>query len=222
MSLLDDFPFVGDSLTDIAHAHLLFDRFPQYRALLEWIEGFVLRPDARLGRPGAVCPRLAPSIDQNLVTLVAVATTGSGVDEALDTVPLLAHAYVELFGGCETAFRRGALLAVFPDIDPAEAEQFIDGGHAAVRAQFVRHGLMLGEFHRTSSVGSVHDSSFKVMGSPVPMFAVRAMTTHDILFLDRPGPQRDELMGHYLHHIGGHVRVNAIDPTMTAHAVNGR
>lgn len=74
-----------------------------------------------------------------------------------------------------------------------------------MRAGFVRRGLMLGEFHKASSVGSVRNPEFTVMQSPVPMFAVRALMTHDILFLDRPGEHREELLGYYLEHVGGHA-----------------
>ncbi|WP_327118970.1 hypothetical protein OHB12_12045 [Nocardia sp. NBC_01730] len=221
MSLTDNFPFLPGSLTDIANAYKLFERFPQYQSVLGWVGDFVLTPDSRLRRPGAVCPRLAVAIDQNLVRLVAVRTTRPTVDEALDTVPALADLYVELFDEAES-FRRGALLAVYTDIDPDGAAEFIDGGHARLRPDFVRRGLMLGEFHQSSSVGSVHNPAFPVMQSPVPMFAVRALSAHDILFLDRPGEQREELLGYYLEHVGDRAPAPVIGRVQRTLAAMGR
>ncbi|WP_405139865.1 DUF6875 domain-containing protein [Nocardia sp. NBC_01388] len=208
------------SLTDITNAYTLFERFPQYRSVLGWIGDFVLAPDSRLHRPGPVCPRLSVAIDQDMVRLIAAHTNRATVHEASETVPALADLYSEVFDEAES-FRRGALLAVFPDIDPAGASEFIDGGHALLRLDFVRRGLMLGEFHQASSVGSVHNPAFPVMRSPVPMFAVRALTVHDLLFLDRPGKQREELLGYYLKHVGGRAPAAVVDRVQRTLAAMG-
>ncbi|MFE1591465.1 DUF6875 domain-containing protein [Nocardia sp. NPDC058705] len=200
MSTAQTSPFVPGSLTDVANAHTMFDEFPCYQAVLGWMANFVLQPDERLGRAGAVCPRLASAIDADLVQLVAVRTAGTSIDDAVRIGQGLADLYVELFD--ETTFQRGALMAIFPDLDPADAAQFIDAGHARLRPEFVRRAMMLGEFHPASTVGSVHNRDFPVMQSPVPMFAVRALTTHDALFLDQPGPDRHELLRHYLDYLG--------------------
>ncbi|MEV4125677.1 DUF6875 domain-containing protein [Nocardia sp. NPDC049707] len=205
MNAIDANLFDPSSFTDIANAAQMFERFPHYEQVLRWIEGFVLKPDRRLHRPGAVCPRLAPTIERNLVRLVTVKTTAATLAEAVEKIPHLADLYIELFGQSQALLRGGVLLAIFPDVDPDDAAEFIDGGHAAVRVDFVRRGLMLGEFHTSSSVGSVHNPTFPVMQSPVPMFAVRALTVHDILFLDRPGEHRAELLGHYLDLLGDQI-----------------
>jgi hypothetical protein len=102
------------------------------------------------------------------------------------------------------AFRAGSLLAFFPDVPPDQAGEFIDGGHRRLRIEFVQRGLMLGEFHPSSQVMSVRNPDFPVMQSPVPMFAVRALTTHDLMFLDRPETSpsaRAEYLKLYLHHL---------------------
>ncbi|MGW4370297.1 DUF6875 domain-containing protein [Nocardia takedensis] len=206
MSTILKAPFVPGSLTDVANASTLFERFPSYRSVLGWVDDFVLAPDERLGRAGAVCPRLASAIDANLIRLVAVRTATSTVEDAVEVGLALADLYVELFD--ESRFRRGGLLAVFPDLAPADAEEFIDGGHARLRPAFVRRAMMLGEFHPASTVGSVHNRAFAVMASPVPMFAVRALTSHDHLFLDQPGPDRDELLRCYRDHLGDRASTN--------------
>jgi hypothetical protein len=70
--------------------------------------------------------------------------------------------------------------------------------------EFVSRGLMLGEFHPKSDVGSVHNPDFPVMRSPSPMFAVRALSVHDLLFLDRDefaAADRIRYLEHYLHYL---------------------
>ncbi|MCZ1012219.1 DUF6875 domain-containing protein [Streptomyces lydicus] len=198
------YPFEPGSLTDAEGAPALFSRYPMYGQALEWLDRFVIQPHPDLGRPGAVCPRLAPALRRNLVRLVAIRTASVSVDEAVDKGSALAGLYEDLFTEPE-AFRAGALLAFFPDVPPQAAPEFIDGGHSRLRMDFVARGLMIGEFHPLSTVTSVRNPEFAVMRCPVPMFAVRALTRHDLLFLDRPDSpawERAQYLKHLLHHLG--------------------
>ncbi|MFJ8752106.1 DUF6875 domain-containing protein [Streptomyces sp. NPDC102441] len=197
-------PFETGSLTDAANAPALYDRYPQYERVLGWVHSFVTQPHAGLGRPGAVCPRLAPALRLNLVRLVAARTDTASVDEADEKGGALAALYEELFDDAES-FRAGALMAVFPDLPQEGADAFIDGGHARLRMSFVARGLMIGEFHPHSAVTSVRNPALPVMRCPVPMFAVRALSRHDVIFLDRPQTppaDREQYLKHLLHHLG--------------------
>uniref|UniRef100_UPI003F498306 DUF6875 domain-containing protein n=1 Tax=Streptomyces chartreusis TaxID=1969 RepID=UPI003F498306 len=200
-------PFDPGSLTDADRAPSLFDRYPEYRQALEWMDSFVTRPHPELGRPGAICPRLAPALRRNLVHLVSIPTCTGEVAEAVDKGQALAGLYRELFTDPD-AFRAGALLAFFPGLPSDTAPEFIDGGHARLRMEFVASGLMIGEFHPNSTVTSVRNPDLEVMRCPVPMLAVRALTRHDVLFLDRPDTpraQRTQYLTHLLHHLGNQL-----------------
>ncbi|MEV6421694.1 DUF6875 domain-containing protein [Streptomyces sp. NPDC051662] len=197
-------PFDPGSLTDAAHAPALYDRYPQYEQVMDWVQSFVTQPHADLGRPGAVCPRMAPALRLNLVRLVALRTKTASVDEAGEKGGALAALYEELFDDAES-FRAGALMAVFPDLPEDQADTFIDGGHARLRMNFVARGLMIGEFHPHSTVTSVRNPALHVMRCPAPMFAVRALSRHDLIFLDRPETppaERGQYLKHLLHHLG--------------------
>ncbi|MEV8333897.1 DUF6875 domain-containing protein [Streptomyces niveus] len=196
-------PFEPGSLTDVAHAPDLYGRYPQYERVMGWVRSFVTQPHADLGRPGAVCPRLAPALRLNLVHLVAVGTNTASADEACEKGGALAALYEELFDDPES-FRAGALMAVFPDLPDDHADTFIDGGHARLRMDFVARGLMIGEFHPRSTVTSVRNPALPVMRCPVPMFAVRALSRHDVIFLDRPQTppaEREQYLKHLLHYL---------------------
>ncbi|MFD3326564.1 DUF6875 domain-containing protein [Streptomyces sp. NPDC058701] len=194
---------VPGSLTRAADAVAAYDRHPQYRAGMRWLDEFVTQPHLNLGRSGAVCPRLAPAIRANTVWLVAVAVPGSTPAHAVDAGRLL----LDVFEGIATGphWASTALLGFFPGLPDEHVADFIDGGHRMLRAEAVERGLMLGEFHEASTVGGVHNRAFPVMRCPEPMFAIRAMTPHDLLFADQPGtPPADRLsfLLAYERHIG--------------------
>jgi len=172
------------SLTSAAGAANLFHRFPMYRQGLEWLDRFVTRSHPDLGRPGAVCPRLAPALRTDTVWLVAIALTGASPDHAVEASKVLGRLFEDL--ATREQRQSAALLGFFPNLPARNSADFIDGGHRLVRPWFVERGLMLGEFHPTSTVGGVHNRDLPVMRCPAPMFAVREITPHDLMFLDQP------------------------------------
>ena len=211
MNVVPDGPFEHGSLTDSAHAHEYFDRFPRFREALAWMNEFVLQPDTRLSRPGAVCPRLAPTVRRNLLWLGSIKALSFETEDAVRLGREMIPWFGEFFATNE-AFRAGSLLAVFSDVPMDKGAQFIDQGHRRLRPHFVRAGLMLGEFHPHSTVGSVRNPDFPVMRSPVPMFAVRALTVHDLMFLDTeqtPAVQRREYLELYLKYVGDEISEKA-------------
>jgi hypothetical protein len=185
--------------------------FPEQARVLGWIDSFVLQPHEALGRPGHICPRLAPVVGANRLALVSLRPPTDSVDSAVESGRAIAEIYRELFP--DTAdHKTAALLAVFPDVAAPAAHEFIDGGHKALRMEYVSSGLMLGEFHAASEVGSVRNEELVVMQSPLPMYAVRGLTPHDILFLDRPteDPQRRiAYLEHYLYYVGPTLAASA-------------
>ncbi|MCA0331051.1 MAG: hypothetical protein LCI03_14275 [Actinobacteria bacterium] len=185
--------------------------FPEQARVLGWIDSFVLQPNDALGRPGHVCPRLAPVVGANRLAMVSLRPPSDGVDAAVESGHAIADLYRALFP--DTAdHKTAALLAVFPDVAPEAAHDFIDGGHKALRMEYVSSGLMLGEFHAASQVGSVRNEELVVMQSPLPMYAVRGLTPHDILFLDRPTEdpaRRIAYLEHYLYYVGPTLAASA-------------
>jgi hypothetical protein len=172
-------------------------RWPQYEAGLRWLDEFVTQPHPELGRPGAVCPRLAPALRARAVWLATVDVPAYTADQAILTGRLLMRLFNDLAQQSDRADI--TLLGFFPDLSADRAAAFIDGGHRLLRNEFAEHGLMLGEFHQASTVGSVHNRALPVMRSPEPMFAVRTMTPHDLLFADQPDTPPAERLAYLLH-----------------------
>jgi hypothetical protein len=203
---------IPGSLTRADDAAASYGRHPQYRAGMRWVEEFVTQPHPELGRPGAVCPRLAPAIRANTIWLVAIAVHGSTSNHAVGAGRLLMQVFEDIAAGPRRATT--ALLGFFPGLPGERAADFIDGGYRMLRTEFVERGLMLGEFHADSTVGSVHNRALPVMRCPEPMFAIRAMALHDVLFADQPGtPPADRLafLLAYQRHIGRRLSPAARD-----------
>jgi len=157
--------------------------------LLSWVQEFLVEPHAmmkRSGRSGAepICPFAKPVLNENALYMVFHREINGKSAELIESTVL---GYREPFKKA-TPFQqeerlKKALLIVFPEI-PAEETEVLDLVHAAVKSQFVRDGLMLAQCHARCDGRSVHNRALKVYTSPYPMFALRHMAMHDILFLE--------------------------------------
>lgn len=202
----DEATVVPGSLTRAAEAVTAFARYPQYRAAMDWLEHFVTRPHPDLGRPGAVCPRLTSALRADGVWLVSIAVRGFTSGHAVVAGRMLRQVFEDVAAGSRPT--DAALLGFFPGLPDRGAGDFIDGGHRMLRAEYVEQGLMLGEFHAHSSVGGVHNRALPVMRCPAPMYVVRAMTPHDLLFADQPGTppaERVAFLLAYRRHVGSRL-----------------
>jgi hypothetical protein len=79
-----------------------------------------------------------------------------------------------------------ATMLAFPDVEPSEAPELIDGTRDVLKPEFVRDGLMLGEFHADNEQGGLHNPNFRPLRSSVPMLVIRSMVPSDIVFLSKP------------------------------------
>jgi hypothetical protein len=177
--------FEPGSLCSFADVKNTPEKFPAYAAIVAWIESVIVRPNAELGRAGPVCPRVRESIDRNLIKFSTVCTEECTTEEAVLKCEALTEAFYALFPNCNNR-KISSLLVLFPNLERKEASRFIDGGHRRLRTTFVKNGLMLGEFHPQSTVPGAHNPAFRAMRAPFPLFAVRAISEHDHIFLMRP------------------------------------
>jgi hypothetical protein len=88
---------------------------------------------------------------------------------------------------------------------------YLDGIQRPLRDEFVREGLMLGEFHPLSQAKGIHNNEFRPLRSPIPMLTIRHMVSTDWLFLSEnaewaqawfarfhDGENPEEFLGHVL------------------------
>jgi hypothetical protein len=143
------------------------------------------KPHPQLGRAGSVCPFAAPAITKDSLRIAVVR-----LDESRDKRSQIVNAtnyhreaFLSLGDGEPHTLH--AILILFPDVQPDEAAELIDGTKEELKATFVEQGLMLGEFHARNPSPGLHNPAFKPLRSSTPMLAIRRMVASDYVFLDR-------------------------------------
>ncbi|ABD13352.1 hypothetical protein ThrDRAFT_04772 [Frankia casuarinae] len=164
-----------------------------------WFRSYLARPHPMLGRLGAVCPYVRPALDGDQIRLwtldlpkpIFASWLEDRVREAIRLFPAL-------FWQPELSLP--ALVLAFPDMGEQDWP-LIDQVHSIVKSEAVSLGLMIGQFHGSCTEPSARNQDFHVNVSPVPLFAIRRMSVHDILFLhSRPdwfAVYRDRFGDHY-------------------------
>lgn len=73
-----------------------------------------------------------------------------------------------------------------------------DDIHHDLKTEFMRNGLMLGQFYKGCPQAGIYDSRFRPLGTvPWPCFAIRYMAAHDHLFFDHANTAHATAYGTY-------------------------
>jgi hypothetical protein len=140
-----------------------------FEAGIAWMERFIMQSHPRLGRRGAVCPFARTTHESKAMYFCAFDVSEMSFDEFVDV----------MMGS------RLLTLCVFPrNLREESYYKFIDCAHSMLKPFYMNAGLMLGEFHPRSSVHGVHSETIFPMRSDVPIFVIRKIALHDILFID--------------------------------------
>jgi hypothetical protein len=175
--------------------------------IVDWCESFLGKPSRLVGRSGNVCPfvpeaMLRRSLKFAEIRLEAGEDPKAGIEAAIAT-------FRDRFLADQRRRKRIDIFAswvmVFPDVKIDDAEELIDGPQRRMKPQFVREGLMLGEFHPLSRSPGIRNAAFRPLRSPVPLLVIRHMVESDIEFLGRaldPAPLRAESLRAFLKFLG--------------------
>ncbi len=157
--------------------------------ILAWAQEWLVEPNPLMRRyPGstgeAVCPFAKAVLEENALYMVFHREVNGQSEELIESIVL---GYREPFKKSTPYLPRDrlkkALLIVFPQL-PEEETNVLDIVHANIKSACVRDGLMVAQFHARCDNRSVHNPALKVYTSPYPLFAMRHMALHDILFLE--------------------------------------
>ncbi len=150
--------------------------------LSQWLTDYIGRPHDDLGRPGAICPFVEPALRAGgVVVRTAAWEPAYGADE-LARIIEDAVATFESTEWVVSEPNRQAVVVALPTM-PEHQWPLVDEIHRRVKRQIVEAGLMLGQFHPECCAPAVRNKTFPVDRAPVPVFVVRRMAVHDILFL---------------------------------------
>lgn len=172
------------------------------REIAQWAEDYLCQPHPELGREGPVCPYARSSIRKRLFFLTVRPGSDLEPPQVEEHIKSLRDLFLEIepLDGNDAIFK--TILCLFPDVPLEETERLIDAIQEKLRPQYVRHGLMVGEFHaRPPAKAGLWNEDFRPLNSPVPMLVIRHMVPTDIAFLKN----EQALVAAYLERFGGEI-----------------
>lgn len=198
----------SDRLYTAAEVRKLTNDLEVLNAVLNWVDSFLARPHSQLGRAGKVCPFVPEALSRSALklTIVRLANDAKNDPSELERITLLVRdRFLEGEDADASANIYRSLILIFPDVSQEEAPLLIDGVQKKLKAEFVKDGLMLGEFHPLNNASGLRNPEFRPLRSPIPLLAIRHMVESDIDFLNRPNDppsQRIPFLTAYLNFIG--------------------
>eukprot|EP00501_MAST-03F_sp_TOSAG23-6_P002064 GSMAST32.ASY1.ANO1.2155.1 assembled CDS len=126
-----------------------------YQDILCYLREFLAKPHPGSGRSGPVCPFMPGALRRNTIYM-SVLHTGQLQNKDKVSMRKFIRRFLDRFLSLEptsgTRRKFKTLILIFPDILANDAKHFIDDTQRACKIDFVRKGLMLGEFHLQNNV----------------------------------------------------------------------
>ncbi|PKV82634.1 DUF6875 domain-containing protein [Streptomyces sp. TLI_146] len=162
-----------------------------------WLDSYIMRTHPLLGRPGAVCPYVTAARRHGVIRVRAATDTPTGDLVPRDrqhTSPAQARTWLhavlrtavddfEHHPWPPQARQLHCLIVLLQGLAPDHWGE-LDRVHTEVTADVMRRGFMISRFHPRCSATAVHNASFAVNRSPVPLIVIRRMARDDHLFAD--------------------------------------
>ena len=145
-----------------------------------WVDEYVSQPHPEIGREGPVCP-FVPRLVESGDLYVEIDNSLDGTDAA--AIEARMGAALRTYEAMPNSQRK-ALVVLFANILGPNAV-VVDQVQAALKPECVRRGLMIGQFHPLSTEPGARNPEFPANRAPFAAIALRHMTHHDIVFLDR-------------------------------------
>ena len=152
-------------------------------AVADWIETFVVRPHADLGRAGPVCPFVPGALERRTLWLAPEAIADRGVRHVVE----LMNGYKSLFLDAEPTDGDDAnykvIVVVFTDLSADRAQGVFDDVLQQLAVpSYVDDGIVFGPFYEGNEGTAIYNSSFRPFQSPVPLLFVRHGVVSDWKF----------------------------------------
>lgn len=154
------------------------------RAVRGWASEYIARPHPSLGRGGAICPFMQPSLELERFHTWQIDEVESGEMPRLRRITLeAARAFLERYPLAVPKNNFASVALTFPRLS-GEHLPALDLLHDQLKTHLVaRYDLMSTPCHPLSRKPSVSNPDFAVFRSPVPLFVLRHLDVRDIRFL---------------------------------------
>ncbi len=155
-------------------------RQDEFDTMTNWAMNWLSRPNADLGRKGAVCPYTGRSIAKGLFRMAWV--RGDRVDHRalVDILQRIRRVFPELSPTSGEDVILKTIVVVLPDVTDFRQ---IDDVQLECKNAFVKSGLMVGQFYPGHTEPGLWNPAFRPLDAPYAMLAVRNMVPGDFAFL---------------------------------------
>lgn len=172
---------IGLSRRASAAAH---DSPERNEAVVQWARQYLGRPHPKMGRAGAICPFVRPTIDlDQFIVRHYDNVDGTNIHALRQIVLQESRVYRGMFPRTAHNGMLSSVVLVFPQITAANF-LVLDYLHDELKTHLiVKHELMSSPFHPRSVKPSVSNPEFPVFRAPFPMLAIRHIDVRDIAFL---------------------------------------
>jgi hypothetical protein len=153
-------------------------------AVVQWARQYLGRPHPKLGRAGAICPFVRPTIDLGQFVVRHYDSVDGTNIRVLRRIALQeAQSFRKQFPRTAPNGMLASVVLVFPHITAAHFLA-LDYLHDELKTHLiVKHELMSSPFHPRSVKPSVSNPEFPVFRAPFPMLAIRHIDVRDIAFV---------------------------------------
>lgn len=152
---------------------------PRAREFIDWSRTYLTRPHPHLGRPGPVCPFVAPAIEHRHLWAAFIDVSETDCN-ALDSIVDDMYELFDMQADHHAGKGPRALLTVFEGLPDNTVLDAIQARH---KTCFVEHGFMLGQFYDGCRQEGLWNRNFRPLSAPLPMLVAREMMTTDLPFL---------------------------------------
>ena len=172
-----------------------------------WARDYICKPNADVGRAGAVCPFVETSIKRGHFYLSVCADPHVSVERASDRLSRYSDWFPEIEPRSEPGSQFKTILNLFPQPNVAGVSLIMETVRARLKASFVARGLMIGEFHPgPPRQPGLWNSEFRPLASPVPLLGIRHMVPSDFPFLQNDARLVSEYVKRFANEVPDHLR----------------
>ncbi len=182
-----------------------------YRESLEkivlWAHEYLSRPHPFLGREGPVCPYAQAAMGKALFLLTVCPGRDFDEETIAETVMKYRDWFLEIQpqSGADALYK--TILILFPDLPLSQVPRLIDQTQKRLKPEYVKKGLMIGEFHSLPPEKSgLWNQDFRPLKAPVPMLVIRHMVPTDFPFLKEDRQFMSAYLNIYKDHIPYRIR----------------
>jgi len=149
-----------------------------------YVATFLTSEHPKLGRDGPVCPFTAGALARGLLRLTAspLDCDDDGVlIEAMGRMCGVFEAMASPNMGHDEIYK--AIVVVFPHLPSDLASHVIESVQKKLKPDYIRGGMMIGEFYPGCPAPGLHNAAFRPLEAPVPSLAIRRITIYDAPFM---------------------------------------